>query len=149
MVTRFKFWFTLKDCLFGCVKLAKNADPDKYVYSRYGIVFDSPTEFSLPDGGVDKNVIIFGVDMSSDVHIDNKEKDILILGKGATQGWDDITLTVEVQYSINFSRKNRKFSLCLHCNGSNSFLFVNTTKLYQFRAKDFEIKKYKLCLGNA
>ena len=86
MITRFTFDFTLRNCLFGGAKLAKNADPDKYVYSRYGIVFDSPTEFLLPDGGVDKNVIIFGVDMSSDVHTDNKEKDILILGKGATQG---------------------------------------------------------------
>ena len=40
MARRLKFGFTLKDCLFGGVKLAKNADPDKYVYSGYGIVFD-------------------------------------------------------------------------------------------------------------
>ena len=33
---------------------------------------------------VGKNVIIFGVDKSSSVHIDNKEKDILILGKGSS-----------------------------------------------------------------
>ena len=36
----------------------------------------------------------------------------------------------------------------LHYNGSNSFLFVNATKIYQFKAKDSEIKKYPLCLGN-
>ena len=38
--------------------------------------------------------------------------------------------------------------LSLHHNGSNSFLSVNATKIYQFRAKDSEIKDYTLCLGN-
>ena len=37
--------------------------------------------------------------------------------------------------------------LSLHYNGSNSFLFVNATKIYQFKAKDSEIKPYPLCLG--
>ena len=86
--------------------------------------------------------------MSSSVHIDNKKKDILILGFGPTQELDDTTLTAEAQYSINFSRSNRKFCLSLHYNGSNSFLFVNATKIYQFKVKDSEIKKYPLCLGN-
>ena len=51
--------FTLKYCLFGGVKLAKNADPDKYVYSRYGIGFNSCSEFSLLDGGVGKMFLFF------------------------------------------------------------------------------------------
>ena len=51
--------------------------------------------FSVPDGSVGKNVIIFVADMSSSVHIDNKGKDIVILGKGPTQGLDDTTLTAE------------------------------------------------------
>ena len=42
--------------------------------------------FSHPSGGTGRNVIIFGVDMSSSPHIDNKGKNILILGKGPTQG---------------------------------------------------------------
>ena len=42
--------FTLGNCLFGSVKLAKNSDLDKYKYSGYGIGFDSRSEFSLPDG---------------------------------------------------------------------------------------------------
>ena len=37
-----------------------------------------------------KNVIIFGADMSSTVHIDNKGKDILIFGEGPTQGSDEL-----------------------------------------------------------
>ena len=52
--------FTLKS-LFGAVKLTKNADPHKYRYNGYGIWFDLPSEFSLPDGSMGKNVIIFGV----------------------------------------------------------------------------------------
>ena len=38
--------------------------------------------------------------------------------------------------------------LTIHYNGSNSLLFVNATKIYQFEAKDSEIKKYSLRLGN-
>ena len=77
--------FTLKECLFGDVKLAENADADKYIYSGYSIGFDLRSEFPFSDGSVGKNAIIFGVDMSLSVHIDNKEKDILILGLGPTK----------------------------------------------------------------
>ena len=126
--------FILKDCLFGNVKIAKNSDPGKYSYSEYGIGFDSCSPFSIRKFDWGKNVIIFGFDMSSCVHINNKRKDILILGKGTR--------------SINFTRSQRKFCSSLHCNGSNSFLFVNATKIYQFKAKDSETKKYHLCLGN-
>ena len=141
--------FTLKDCLFGDVRLAKNAVPDKYVYSSDGIGFDLHSEFSLPelpDGSVGKNVIIFGVDMSSSDH--DKDKDVLIFGKGPTQGWDNTTLTAEAKYPINFSRSNKKPFLSLHYNGSNSFSFVNAIKLCQFKAKNSEIWKYLLCLRN-
>ena len=117
--------FILKDCLFGGVKLAKNVDLDKYVYIGYGIGFDLHSKFLLPDAGVGKNVITFGVNMCSPMYIDNNKKDILILGKGPTQGLNDTTLTAKAQYSINFSISNRKFCLSLHYNGSNSFLFVN------------------------
>ena len=73
--------FAFGNCLFGSVKLTKNADLDKYKYSGYGTGFDSHSEFLLCDGSMWKNVIIFGADMSSSVHIDNKGKDILILGE--------------------------------------------------------------------
>ena len=136
------FDFTLKDSLFGSVKLAKSADTDKYAYNGYGIGFDSPSEFSLPDYTVGKNVIIFEVDMRSSEHIDNKKKDILIFGIGPRQGLYDTRCTAEAQYSINFSRSNRNFCLSQYDNGSNSFLFVNITNIYQFKAKDSEIKKY-------
>ena len=92
------------------VTLIKNADIDKYGYSGYGIGFDRKGSFSFPVGGYGQNVIIFGVDMSSSIHIDNKKKDILILGRGPTQGLES-TLTSEKMYSINFTEKNEKFTL--------------------------------------
>ena len=45
--------------------------------------------FSSPTGGFGKNVIIFGVDMGSSVHANNKKKDILILGEGPMQGLEN------------------------------------------------------------
>ena len=89
--------FTLKDSLFGGFKLAKNADPNKYIYTGYSIGFNSHSEFSLHDGSMGKKVITSGVDMSSSVHIDNKKKDILILGFHPTQEFHDTTLTAEAQ----------------------------------------------------
>ena len=86
--------------------------------------------------------------MSSSVHIDNKGKDILTLGERLTQGLDDTTLTAETKYPIIFTQTIKRFVLSLDYNGSNSFLFVNGTKIYQFKAKDSEIKDYALCLGN-
>ena len=75
-----------------------------------------------------KNVIIFGADMSSSVHIFNQGKYILIHGEGPKQGQEDTTLAAEAKYSINFTQSNRKFILSLHYNESDSFLFVNATK---------------------
>ena len=72
--------------MFGAVKLTKNADIDKYLYSAYGIEFDRKESFTSPGTGFGKNVIIFGVDMNSSVHVDNKGKYILILGKESIQG---------------------------------------------------------------
>ena len=54
--------------------MTKNADIDKYEYSGYGIGFDRRSSFSFPSGGSGQNVIIFGVDVSSSAHIDNKKK---------------------------------------------------------------------------
>ena len=101
--------FTLSNCLFQSVKLTKNTDLDKYKYSGYGIRFDSRSKFSLPDGSMGKNVIVFGGDMSSSVHIDNKGKDILILCEGPTQELNDTTLTAETVHPINFTQSNKRF----------------------------------------
>ena len=75
----------LGNSLFGAIKFVKNAYIDKYKFCGYGIGFDMKGSFSFPTGGFGKNAIIFGVDMSSSVHVDNKKKDILILGENSTQ----------------------------------------------------------------
>ena len=51
-------------------------------------------------------------------------------------------------YSINCIVTKKKFCLRLHYNGANSYLFVNGTESYKFRAKDSEIVAGLLCLGN-
>ena len=88
---------TLKNCLFGAVTLTTNADFGKYRYSGYGIGFDRRSAFSFPGGGFGQNALVFGVYMSSSAHVYNKKKDILVLGKGPTQGLEH-TLTAEKMY---------------------------------------------------
>ena len=97
---------TLNSCFLRSIKLTKNADLDKYKESSYDIAFDSCSEFLFTDGSMEKNVIIFGADMSSSAHIDNKNKDILIPGEGLTQEIDDTALTTEAKYPINFTQPN-------------------------------------------
>ena len=127
-----------KNCLFGAVTLTKNANIDKYGYSGYGIIFDRRSSFSFSGAGFGQNVLIFGVDMNFSTHIDNKKKDILVLGKGPKQGLKH-TLTAEKMYSINFTVTKKRFCLSLLYNGGNSYLFVNGTDIYKFKAKDSEI----------
>ena len=91
-----------------CSTLTKNTDIDKYGYSGYGTGFDRISSYSFPGGGFGQNIIIFGADMSFSAHIDNKKKDILIIGKGPTQGLED-TLTAEKMYSIYFTVTKKKF----------------------------------------
>ena len=136
---------TLGNFFFGSVKLTKDDDIDKYGYSGYGIGFDRETSFSI--GNETGKNFIFGVDMSSSLKIDNRKKDILILGKGPTQGLEH-ALSVAKLCSINFTKKNTKFCLSLHYNGANSYLFVNGTEIIKFKVKDSEILAYSLRLGN-
>ena len=127
--------------------MIKNADIDKYRYSGYGIGFYRKSSFSFPGGGFGQNVIVFGVDMRSSAHVDNKKKDILILGKGPTQDLEH-ALTAEKMYSINFTVTKKELCLGLHYNGANSYLFVNGDEIYKFKAKDSETVAAPLCLGN-
>ena len=138
---------TLENCLIGAVTLTKNADIDRYGYSGYEIGFDRHGSFPFPGTGLGRNVIIFGVDMSSPTKIDNRKKDILILGKGPTQGLEHL-LSAEKIYSIDFTEHNKNFCLSLHYNGANSYLFVNGTEIHKFKAKGSEIVATPVCLRN-
>ena len=83
-----------------------------------------------------KNVVIFGVENSSSVHINNKKS-------GPTQGLNDNTTTrrtTEAKYYNYFSRSQGKLCLSLNVKGRKFFLFVNSTKIHQFKAKTSKIK---------
>ena len=139
----------LNNCLFGAVTLTKNTDIDKYHYPGYGTGFDRKGSFSFPGSGTGENVTIFGVDMSSVIHVYNKGKDILILGSGPTQGLGEHSLTAEKMYSINFTVTRKKFCLSQCCNGwKNSYLFVYGKEIYKLKKKkDSTIVAASLCLG--
>ena len=76
-----------------------------------------------------------------------RKKDILVLGKGPTQGLEH-TLTAEKTYSVNFTVTKMKFCLSLHYSRANIYLFVNGKEIYKFKAKNSEIVATPLCLGN-
>ena len=73
-------------------------------------------------------VVCFEAGMSASVHVDNKKKDILVLGEGPAQGLDHTTITVEANNLINFTESGKKCGLSLHCNGRNSYLFLMPQK---------------------
>ena len=123
---------TLENCLFGAIKLTKNADISKCKDSVYDIGFDGKGAFSHPSGGFGNNATIFGVEMNSSVHVDNKKTDILILGEDPTQRLDCTTLTAEKMYSLNFTATKTRFCLNLHYKGANSYLFLNGTEIIKF-----------------
>ena len=125
---------TLMNTLFGAVKLGKNTGIDRCRYFGYGIRFDGRGLYSDPSGGTGKNVIIFGADMSLYIYVDNKGKDILILGEGPTQGLGEHSLAVEKMYSINFIKIKTKFCLSLHYDGTNNYLFLNGTEILKVKA---------------
>ena len=141
--------YTIQNALFGGVKITKNAtDTSKHKYEGYGICFDEGGTFSK--GGINngRNVLIFGVHESSLVHANNKGNNIYVMGDLFVQGINDTTLYAEKVYSQNFTTVNKKFVLSLHYNGDDSYLFVNGKQKLKFKAKDDQIVKEILCLGN-
>ena len=93
--------------------------------------------FSLSDSSrFGKNVTIFGADMSSSVHVNNRKK--RYLNSCLTQGLGNTTLTTEKKYVLNFIEQQRKFCLSLHYNGMNSYLLTEF-EIYKFEAKDSEV----------
>ena len=127
--------------------MTKNTDIDQYKYSGYGIGFDRKGEFSFGNG-FGRNCIIFGADLNSSSHANNKKNNILVLGKDFVQRINNTAIYEEKMYKINFTENNKKFCLSLQYNGANSYLFVYGTEIYKFKAKDSEIVATPLCLGN-
>ena len=126
--------FILGICLLAAVNLTKNADAYKYGYLGYGIGFDARSQFLWADGSWGKNVVIFGANINLSADFNNKtKKDILVLDEGPSQGLDDTMVTAEAKCTMNFTTSWRRLQQFL---------------IYQFKAKDSEIKPHSLCLGN-
>ena len=137
------------------MQITKNADTSKYDYKGYGICFDERSEFghTIPEGGFAhttdaRNVLIFGADMSFSVHKTNRANHIYIMGTGLTQGINDTTIYAEKNFYRNFTDPGKKFILSLHCNGDDSYLFVNSRQELKFKCKTDQLVKEKLCIGN-
>ena len=127
-----------ENCLFGTVKVTKHNDVDQYKYSGYDIEFDRKGSYSVGNE-IGRNVIIFGIDMTSTAKIDNRKRSYTKL---------EHKLSSEEMYSINFTKENPKFCLSLNYNGVNNYLFVNGKEIHKFTGKDSNITPYELCLGN-
>ena len=72
--------FTVQNALFEAMVITKNADTSKYKYKGYGICFDEGGSLSKGNINNGKNVLIFGVDESSLVHVNNKANNIYVMG---------------------------------------------------------------------
>ena len=93
-------------------------------------------------------MLIFGVDMSFSIHATNRANHIYCFGEGIMQGINDTTIYAEKNYWRNFTEHGEKFVLSLHYNGDNSYLFVNGRQELKFKAKNDQLIKEKLCIGN-
>ena len=139
--------FTIQNALFGASQITKNADTSKYNYKGYGICC-TITEGGRAHTTNGRNVLIFGVEMSFSVHATNRANNIYVMGGGLTQGIHDTTLHVEKNYYRNFTDPGKKFVLCLHYDGDDSYLFVNGRQELKLKCKTDQLVKEKLCIGN-
>ena len=147
--------YTIQNALFGAMKITKNTDSSKNYYTGYGLCFDEGDEFghTVRQGNFDritnaKNVIMFGVDMSSSINTTNRANNIYVVGKDFIQGINDTTIYAEKLFHNNFTEFGVKFVLSLHYNGDNSYLFANGRQELKFKARDDQIINEKLCSGN-
>ena len=84
--------------LFGAIKASRpndTTDPDKYIYSGYGIGFDHTGLFTHSEGNLARNEIIFVADMSGSVHASNETQNIIVLGKTFIQKINNTTIHAE------------------------------------------------------
>ena len=147
--------YTIQNALFGAMKITKNTDSSKNNYTGYGLCFNEGGEFGhkVRQGNFDrttnaKNVIIFGVDMSSSIHATNRANNIYVMDQDFIQGINDTTIYAEKLFHNNFTEFGLKFVLSLYYNGDNNYLFANGRQELKFKAKDDQIINEKLCLGN-
>ena len=147
--------FTTQNALFGAMQITKNANTSKYNYKGYGICLDESEQFShtITECGrahttLDRNVIIFGADMSFSKHANNTANNIYVMGKNYVQKINNTAIYTEKMYYRNFTYLGKKFVLSLHYNGDDSYLFVNDRQELKFKTKTDQLVNEKLCIGN-
>ena len=120
--------FTIQNALFGAVKITEDpSDSDRNKYNGYGICFDEGSNFSFGNIVNEKNVIIFGAEMSFSSHEGNRQNETYVLGKDFIQGVTTVgptvlsgktsketTIYAEKLYKHNFTEPNKTFVLFLH-----------------------------------
>ena len=147
--------YTIRNALFGAMKITKNTDYSENNYTGYGLCIDEGGAFThtIREGNFDhttaaRNVLTFAVDMSFSVHATNRANNIYVMGEALVQGINDTTIYAEKNFYRNFTDPGKKFVLSLHYNGDNSYLFVNGRQELKFKDKNDQIINEKLCLGN-
>ena len=89
------------------------------------------------------------VDNNSSLHVENCKNKFLILGLGATFGINGSFGSPEKKFSIPFTKANTKFSLSLHYNANNSYLFVNGKGIIKVKADNKSVSFLtRFCFGN-
>ena len=147
--------YTIQNALFGAMKITKNTDYSKNNYPGYGLCFDEGGELghTVKQGNFNRttdarNVIIFGVDVSSSIHATNRANNIYVMGKEFIQGINDTTIYAEKLFHNNFTEPGEKFILSLQYDADNSYLFANGRQELKLKAKDDQMINEKLCIGN-
>ena len=97
---------------------------------------------------MEKNVLIFGADMSFSSHSTNKAQNNYVLGKDFIQGINGTTIYAQKLYKTNFTEHSKKFVLSLHYNDDNSYLFVNGTQELKFKSAINYKDRNLLCIDN-
>ena len=120
-------------------------DYNKRKWSDYGVAFGKQHYLHKDSGKNANNLIILGANLSDSNDEETKENNILILDKGSVQ-INNTTIQGKSELKVNCILA-QKFILSVHCNGDDSYLFVNNIQQYKFKAKDSEIKTRKLCSG--
>ena len=105
--------FKFKNCLFEATNIVKTSDKEKYVYSGYGITFDSTGPWSF-DNDFSGNVMIFDVDNGSLFHSDSRKNNFLILGEGAAYGINE-----------SFGSPDKKLILLILLKQTQNFVWVS------------------------
>ena len=101
--------FTLKDCLFGTVKLLRNKIKSEFAYNGRGIAFDGEGSWSFDDDFA-RNVVIFGVDNSSSYHTDNLKNNFLALDERPNQGINDSTGAADKKLVVTLVKQIQNFA---------------------------------------